>query len=94
MNQNEMLSNLLVQFEKSAQAFCKENNGIFCQFSEEYKGAELPQNLKQKTAKVFFNAFVVEFVYTAHGFMGTVNSILSCNVYLDKEEIRGSIVNF
>ena len=86
MNQNEMISNLLVQFEKSAQAFCEENNGIFFQFSEEYKGAELPQNLKQKTAKVFFNAFVVEFVYTAHGFMGTVNSILSCNVYLDKAE--------
>lgn len=85
MNRKQMLSNIFMQFERSAQTFCKESGGLFCEIANEYKGAEQIQNLKRKTARIYYGAFVIEFVYTAHGVMGVVNSILSCDV-LDKTE--------
>ncbi|MBQ3542833.1 MAG: hypothetical protein IJA45_06895 [Oscillospiraceae bacterium] len=86
MNRKEILSNIFMQFERSAHMFCKESNGLFCEIESEYKGAEQIRNLKQKTARIYYGAFVIEFVYSAHGVMGVVNSILSCDVYLDKTE--------
>lgn len=86
MNKNKLLNGIFTQFEKSARALCADSKGLFCEIANEYKGITQAQNLKRKTAKIYYNTFVIEFMYTAHGIMGVINSILSCNVYLDKSE--------
>ncbi len=84
MNTDEMYRALFAQFGESAQQFCEDSEGIFCEVSEDYKGTEAPKNLKCFYAKIYYNSFYVKFTYTAHGTMGVVNSILGCSVCLDK----------
>lgn len=84
MNREEMYDSLFEQFEKSAQQFCQDSEGIFCEVSKEYKGSEASGNLKGFFAKIYYNSFYVKFTYTAHGTLGVVNSILGCSVCLDK----------
>ena len=91
MNRNQMLGGIFRQFDALSQAFCDDTEGLFCEISNEYKGSHQPGNLKRKTAKIYYSSFAVSFVYTAHGFLGVVNSILSCNVYLSKEEAAPAI---
>lgn len=86
MSRENSLNNIFMQFDKSAKQFCEETNGIFCEISSEYKGEEKPQNLKYRFAKIYYNSFAVKFIYTAHGIMSTVNSILECYVCFDKSE--------
>ncbi len=84
MNREEMYDRLFEQFEKSAQQFCQDSEGVFCEVSKEYKGSEASQNLKCFFAKIYYNSFYVKFTYSAHGTLGVVNSILGCSVCLDK----------
>lgn len=86
MGREEMLGGIFTQFDHSAQQFCQATNGVFCDIDSTYKGKKKPQNLKRRTARIYYSSFVAEFVYTAHGVLGTVNSILSCNICLDKGE--------
>lgn len=86
MNRNVMLSSMFAQFDKLANDFCIDTDGLDYRIENEYKGTEHATNLIRKTAKIYYHAFVIEFVYTAHGVLSVVNSILSCNVYLDKAE--------
>jgi hypothetical protein len=91
MDRKELLSGIFSQFENSARAFCADTKGIYCEIANEYKSGKKLQNLKRKTAKIYYNAFTIEFIYTAHGTMSIINSILSCNVYLDKAETSAGI---
>lgn len=84
MNREEMYEGLFEQFEKSAQQFCEDSEGVFCEVSKEYKGSEKSDNLKSFFAKIYYNSFYVKFIYTVHGTMGVVNSVLGCSVCLDK----------
>ncbi len=84
MKREEMYDSLFEQFEKSAQQFCQDSEGIFCEVSKEYKGSEASGNLKGFFAKIYYNSFYVKFTYTAHGTLGVVNSVLGCSVCLDK----------
>ena len=85
---NEAINkSILTQFDKSARQFCEHTNGIFCDISSVYKNEEKKQNLQYRCARIFYNTFVVRFTYTPHGIMGVVNSILSCSVSFDKNEI-------
>lgn len=86
MNRSELLSGMFAQFEESAHTFCTDSNGLFCEIVNDYKGIEKVQNLKRKTARIYYKSFAIEFAYTSHGMMGVVNSILSCSVYPDKSE--------
>lgn len=86
MGREEQLSEIFLQFDRSAQQFCEETQGLFCALSDQYKGGKNPENLKYRFAKVYYGSFAVKFVYTAHGVMSTVNSILGCTVYPDKNE--------
>lgn len=91
MDRKEQLNGIFSQFENSARAFCVDTKGIHCEIANEYKSGKQVQHLKRKTAKIYYNAFAIEFVYTAHGTMSIINSILSCNVYLDKAEASAGI---
>lgn len=84
MKREEMYDSLFEQLEKSAQQFCQDSEGIFCEVSKEYKGSEASGNLKGFFAKIYYSSFYVKFTYTAHGTLGVVNSILGCSVCLDK----------
>lgn len=84
MKREEMYDSLFEQFEKSAQQFCQDSEGIFCEVSKEYKGSEASGNLKGFFVKIYYNSFYVKFTYTAHGTLGVVNSVLGCSVCLDK----------
>ncbi len=84
MKREEMYDRLFEQFEKSAQQFCDDSEGVFCEVSKEYKGSEKSDNLKSFFAKVYYNSFYVKFIYTAHGTMGLINSVLGCSVCPDK----------
>ena len=86
MNREERLLSLFDQFDASAKQFCEETNGIFCEISSEYKGEELPRNLKFRFAKLYYRSVLVQFTYTAHGPMNVVNSVLSCSMCLDKSD--------
>lgn len=86
MKRSESLTIIFAQFDKEAKEFSERTNGLFCELSSVYKGKEEPQNLKNRFAKIYYNSFMIEFVYTAHGKVEAVNSILSCRVYLDKNE--------
>lgn len=91
MNQKASIEGVLAQFERSANGFHTETGGLFCRISSEYKGPEQSQNLRWKRATIYYNAYAIEFLYTAHGVLGTVNSILSCNVYPDKSDCSAGI---
>ena len=82
----QRMESIFSQFECLAQSFCDENSGLFCKIENRYKGTQKPENVSEKRAKIYFSAFAIEFVYTVHGFMGVINSILSCNVFLEKAE--------
>lgn len=74
------------QFDISARKFCENTDGIFCDITSVHKGELKPQNLKYRYAKIYYNAFIVEFKYTAYGIMSITNSILESIVYFDKNE--------
>ncbi len=86
MNREQLLDLIFSQFDNSAQEFCKKTNGNYCEISSQYKGKEKAENLTKRFAKISYNSFAIKFVYIAHGFLGTVNSVLSCLVSLDKTE--------
>lgn len=86
MNREEMLNNIFIQFDKSARQFCDDTQGVFCEISTEYKGVALPQNLKYRFAKIYYNSFIVKFTYVAHGMMSAVNSIVGCSICFDKTD--------
>lgn len=86
MTRRERLSIIFNQFDKSAKEFCDDAGGLFCETNAEYKGIELPENLKYRCAKIFFNAFVVEFKYTAHTSLGFVHSVLESIIFPGKTE--------
>ena len=70
------LNNIFSQFDKSANRFCKDTNGTFCEITSEYKGDNVPENLTYRFAKIYYNSFRIDFKYTAHSFMNVTNSIL------------------
>ena len=84
MSRSETLQALYTQFDQSAQQVCDETDGLYCDIRSSYCGEELPQNLRYRTAKIYYNMLVVEFRYTAHGALNVTNSFLECLVYLDK----------
>ncbi len=86
MNRVDALNSIFARFDLSAKTFCQDTKGIFCQISSEYKGEEKPENLIRRYAKIYYNAFVIKFTYTAHGVLSVVNSILSCSISFDKSE--------
>lgn len=90
MSRADALNRIFAQFDQSAKAFCQNTGGLFCQISSDYKGEEKPENLRYRYAKIYYNAFVIKFTYTAHGILSVVNSILSCSISFDKTE-EGSV---
>ncbi|MBQ7328753.1 MAG: hypothetical protein IJX01_02465 [Oscillospiraceae bacterium] len=85
--ENETVNkNILTQFDQSAKQFCEKTNGIACDITNVYKNEEKKQNLQHRYAKIYYNTFTLKFVYTPHGIMGVVNSVLSCLVSFDKNE--------
>ncbi len=76
----ERLLSIYEQFDRCAEAFCKETKGIRLIPEICYKGEERAKNLKFRRAHVVYEGFTVDFEYTAHLFMGLVNSVLSCCV--------------
>ena len=87
MTREERLSRILAEFDRQAEEFCRESNGLTCEIRSVYKkmGAKDPQNLKHRLARVSFHTFAVEFKYTAHSLLNASQSILECLVYPDKE---------
>lgn len=86
MDRAKRLGDIIKQFDSSAKQFSRETGGLFCEISSQYKGPEKLDNLKYRFAKIYYHSFIVEFIYTSHGFMGITNSILGCSIYLDKRE--------
>ena len=86
MTRQEKLNSIFEQFDKSSKKFCDETDGLFCEISSEYKGEACPENLKFRFAKIYYNSFVVRFVYTAHLPLNTINSILECYVSFGKSD--------
>lgn len=86
MNREERLTAIFNQFDESANAFCRKTKGNYCEIESEYKGIETASNLNYRFAQIYYNSFIIEFKYTAHGVMGVTNSILECLIYLGKCE--------
>lgn len=83
---SDILKRIHSQFDLSAHAFCQDTDGLFCEISSEYKKDENPENLKSRTATIYYRSFALRFIYTAHATMNVTNSILGCVVCLDKSE--------
>jgi len=86
MKREEVIDSICMQFDESAKLFCTDTEGLSCELSKEYKGAREPQNLQYCFAKIYYNSFVIKFIYTAHATMNVVNSILGCSVCFDKND--------
>ncbi len=86
MTRENTLLSILEQFDHSAQQFCKDTNGLFCEITSTYKDGEEPHHLRYRFAKIYYNTIVVQFTYTSHSPLNVVNSVLSCSVFLDKQE--------
>lgn len=84
MSRNLLYKKLYEQFGKSAQQFCEDSDGMFCEITEEYKNQETSDKLKGFSAKIYYNSYYVKFIYTAHSTLGLVNSTLGCSICLDK----------
>lgn len=85
MKREEILRGITEQFEISAKQLCADTCGDICEISKEYKGEEESAlALKCCVASIYYRAFVVKLIYTAHGTMSVVNSILGCSIRMDK----------
>ena len=86
MERNERLETIYSEFDAAAQGLCDDTGGILCEITSEYKGEEEERELKYRFAKIYYGSFICELVYTAHGTLSLINSILGCVVYADKSE--------
>ena len=86
MKRNERLEAIYSEFDAAAQGLCDDTGGILCEITSEYKGEEEERELKYRFAKIYYGSFICELVYTAHGTLSLINSILGCVVYADKSE--------
>ncbi|MBQ4396756.1 MAG: hypothetical protein II828_04460 [Clostridia bacterium] len=86
MERNERLEAIYSEFDAAAQGLCDDTGGILCEITSEYKGEEEERELKYRFAKIYYGSFICELVYTAHGTLSLINSILGCVVYADKSE--------
>lgn len=84
MDKEKQLEEVYLQFDKSANDFCRETGGSFCEITSSYNGEETLENLESRSAKIFYNAFIIEFKYSAHLFFSLINSVLECRVYFEK----------
>ena len=86
MEKNKRLEAVYSEFDAAAQGLCNDTGGILCEITSEYKGEEEERELKYRFAKIYYGSFICELVYTAHGTLSQINSILGCVVYADKSE--------
>ena len=86
MERNERLEAIYSEFDAAAQGLCADTGGILCEITSEYTGEEEERKLKYRFAKIYYGSFICELVYTAHGTLSQINSILGCVVYADKSE--------
>ena len=86
MERNERLEAIYSECDADAQGLCDDTGGILCEITSEYKGEEEERELKYRFAKIYYGSFICELVYTAHGTLSLINSILGCVVYADKSE--------
>lgn len=86
MKREELIEHICRQFDQNAKQFCADTEGLFCELSKKYKGAEELQNLQYCFAKIYYKSFVIKFTYTAHAMLNVVNSILGCSVCFDKND--------
>ena len=86
MERNKRLEAVYSEFDAAAQGLCNDTGGILCEITSEYKGEEEDRQLKYRFAKIYYGSFICELVYTAHGTLSQINSILGCVVYADKSE--------
>ncbi|MCQ2449505.1 MAG: hypothetical protein MJ132_04885 [Clostridia bacterium] len=86
MSREKFLESIFAQFDKSANDFCNETNGLLCEISSDYKGEEKAANLRSMVAEIYYNTYVLMFRYTAHGALGTLHHIVDCCIRFDKTE--------
>lgn len=86
MERNQRLEAIYSEFDAAAQGLCDDTSGILCEITSEYKGEEEERTLRYRFAKIYYGSFICELVYTAHGTLSQINSILGCVVYADKSE--------
>ena len=86
MERNERLEAIYSEFDAAAQGLCDDTGGILCEITSEYKGEEEERELKYRFAKIYYGSFICELVYTVHGTLSQINSILGCVVYANKSE--------
>ncbi|MBQ8893072.1 MAG: hypothetical protein IJ043_01540 [Clostridia bacterium] len=94
MKREALLNTVFSQFDRSAKEFCGDTNGLFCEITSDYKGEERAENLRYRSAKIYYHSFIAEFKYTAHGLMNVTNSILECLIYPDKIGVIGIPLQF
>ncbi|HBP38006.1 MAG TPA: hypothetical protein DD640_04560 [Clostridiales bacterium] len=85
MSQEDSYQSILQTFDRCAQEFTRSSGGLFCEILTEYKGGASEAHIKVRTAKIYYNNYILLCQYTAHGLLSTVNSIVACYVMLSKE---------
>ena len=83
---SEELGQLQSRFDRAARIFCESSGGLGCEISPFFKGDNLPENLRLKIARIFFNSYIIVFRYTARGLSKNALSILDCSVCFWKSE--------
>ena len=85
MSIEKTLDAVFAGFDLSAKRFCDETDGLYCEIKNEYKGEEAKENIKLHFADIYYNSFVVRFVYIVKASLNN-NGILCCNIRFDKND--------
>lgn len=86
MTRKERLASLFEAFDRLAERFCEDTQGLCCEIGTVYKkeNTEDPEKLRFRLARVWYRAYFLEFKYTARSSMNVSQSILECLIYPEK----------
>ena len=85
MTREDRLSIIYDAFDACAERFCVSTGGSFHEIISIYKGRADSQELKYRSAFIYYKSFLVQLKYTAHCALGVTNSVLECLVHRSKE---------
>lgn len=86
MTREKRLASIFKEFDRSATQFSADTKGLYSEIDFVCKGNDEddPQKLKFRFARIYYNAYIAEFKYTAHTSMNVTSSILECLIHIDK----------
>lgn len=76
LKRNEYIKILFQTFDRCVEEYAKKTKALNYKINDIYKGENIPENIKEKKGILEYREYNLEFIYTSHIMLGSVNSIL------------------